>query len=41
VDQDVLQRHRVRMSGRGERALLFAHGAGFRAAGVAADDLIA
>ncbi len=29
MDQDVLQRHRVRVSGRGERALLFAHGLGF------------
>jgi|GEM_PF-3813777 hypothetical protein len=27
MDQDVLQRHRV--SGRGERALRFAHGLGF------------
>lgn len=27
--QDALQRHRVRVSGRGERALLFSHGLGF------------
>lgn len=29
MDRDVLQRHQVRVSGCGERALLFANGLGF------------